>query len=86
MNSEESINAVLNRVIQDAASQRVNFAESANAYTVWADLPNRMQYCGSRETLEAAWKLAGNHPTDRFDLYIVNAEIRPFGILQFKEG
>jgi hypothetical protein len=60
MDREKAID-LLNRMKAASAEQGVDFADVANAYTVWADLPNGIQFCGGRATRESANLLAFEH-------------------------
>jgi hypothetical protein len=45
-----------------------------------------MRYCGSCGSLHSACWMAHEHGGLKRDLYIVNAEISPFGIMPFQRG
>jgi len=79
MNSEQTIKEALDSIIRDAPSQNVDFSDPANAFTVWARISGRMQFSGKKNSLEDACLLADDHPPT----YVVNAQLRPLGILQF---
>jgi hypothetical protein len=81
MNSEQTIDEALAGIIRDAPSQNVDFSDPANAFTVWVRIPGRMQFSGKENSLTGARLLADAHPTH--DRYIVNAQVRPLGILPF---
>ena len=42
-----------------------------------------MKYCGNRKTFHSAWILASEHVNQK-DIYIVNAEIVPLGIMKYE--
>ena len=83
MDSEQILDSILNRIKRDGQSERIDFADPVNAFTVWTDLTSCMKYCGSRGTLDLAWKLAGDHVNLTSNLYVVDATVSPLGILQF---
>jgi hypothetical protein len=85
MNTELEFNLVADRIERDAPSWRIDFAHPGNAFTVWADEPNRMLYCGSRMTIEEAWALAADHANLK-DLYIAKKPPEALGILKFEKG
>jgi hypothetical protein len=85
MNSEQKLDLVADRIKRDALTQGIDFADPTNAFTVWADLSHRMQYCGSRRALDDAWMLAADH-TNLKDLYVVKGPISAFGIMEFEKG
>jgi hypothetical protein len=85
MNSEQELNLVADKIMRDAPSWRIDFADSTNAFTVWADDPHRMLYCGSRTTLDEAWALAAEHVNIK-NLYIAKGPLDVFGIMKFENG
>ena len=85
MNPEQELNLIADRIKRDAGEQGVDFADPANAFTVWADLSNRMHYCGSCTELNDASILAAEHVNLK-DLYIVKGPLSAFGILKFERG
>jgi hypothetical protein len=85
MNSEQELNLVADKIKHDAPSWRIDFADSANAFTVWVDDPHRMMYCGSRTTLDEAWALAAEHVNLK-NLYIAKGPVDVFGIIKFEKG
>ena len=86
MNVEESLDLILHRIQRDAPAQEIDFMDPDHAYTVWADNYRRMRYCGSCGSLHSACWMAHEHGGLKRDLYIVNAEISPFGIMPFQRG
>jgi hypothetical protein len=85
MNSEQNLDFVSERIKLDAPEQGVDL-NHPNAFTVWAGgFFNRMQYCGSRQTLDSAWMLAAEHVHLK-DLYVVKGPLDAFGILKFERG
>jgi len=84
MNPEESLELAFERIKCGALRQRIDFADRANAFTVWADLRHGMQYCGSRPALNSAWMLAAEHIHLKDILYIVRGPLDSFGILKFE--
>ncbi len=62
MNIEQNLDQVIEQIRRDAAEQCVDFDESANRFTVWAGgFFDRKQYCGGRQDLDAASRLATWH-------------------------
>jgi uncharacterized membrane protein len=67
------------RIKRDALTQGIDFADPANAFTVWnqfSDLMQYMKWCGSCKTRDEAWMLAREHTSPK-KLYIA----RPRGPL-----
>jgi hypothetical protein len=86
MNSEQNLDVVSEMIVRDAPGQRVDLNHPANAFTVWAGgFFNRMQYCGSRQTLDSACLLADAHVHLK-DLYVAKGPLDSFGILKFERG
>jgi len=71
MDREKGV-GLLNRIKLVGLEQGVDFADPANAYMVWADLSNGVQFCGGRLTRESANRLAYEH-TRLTSLYVVRA-------------
>jgi|GEM_PF-5218321 len=85
MNIEQNLDLVADRIVLDAPEQKIDFADPANVFTVWADLRNRMQYCGSRQSLDGAWMLAAGHVHLR-NTYVVKGPLSEFGIMKFERA
>jgi hypothetical protein len=66
---------VMEEIKQAAQRQRIDFDDSANAFTVWSEVGNDMQHCGSRPTLDGAQTLAHDH-IHLNRLYVVRASSR----------
>jgi hypothetical protein len=86
MDTERSLEAAFERIKNGALRQRIDFADPANAFTVWADLRHGMQYCGSCPTLDSAWVLAAEHIHLRDMMYIFKGPLDSFGILKYERG
>ncbi len=82
MNSPEV--DLLNKIKAAAPAQEVEFKDPKNAFMIWADLPTGVQYCGGRETLESANKLADSH-LHLEHLYVVSMNPTA-AILPFRKG
>ncbi len=86
MNSEQNLDFVSKMIVRDAPEQRVDLNHPANTFTVWSGgFFDRMQYCGSRRTLDSAGMLAAAHGHLKH-LYIVKGPLDSFGILKFERG
>jgi len=85
MNSEQELLLVAHKIKRDAPSWKVDLGDSANAFTVWADHPDRIVYCGSAETLDESWALAAEHVNLK-DLYIAKGPLDVFGVMRFERG
>jgi len=85
VNAEQELNLVADKIKRDAPLWRIDFADSTNAFTVWADDPNRMLYCGSRTTLGEAWALAAEHVKLK-SVYIAKGPLDVLGIIRFERG
>lgn len=84
MNSEQNLDFVFKMIVRDAPEQRVDLNPPANAFTVWSGgFFGRVQYCGSRRTLDSAEMLAAAHEQH---FYIVKGPPDYFGILKFERG
>ena len=83
-----SVKQCLERVIEltrhDAAEQHIDFNDPANFFTVWSGgfFDDRLQYCGSCQSFDAALKLAGNHKGLK-QLYLAYAGPKAFGIIPY---
>ena len=86
MNSEQDLDFVSQKIKLDAPKQQIDLNDPANAFAVWAGgFFNRMQYCGSRRTLDSAWMLAADHVHLK-NIYVVRGPFDAFGILKFERG
>jgi hypothetical protein len=84
MNPEQKLNLVADMIKRDAPMQGIDFADPANAYTVWAGgFSDRLQHCGSRKALDDAWLHAAEH-VNLNELYIVKGPLDSFGIMKFE--
>jgi hypothetical protein len=83
MNTEQELDLAADMIKRDAPSQGIDFEDPANAYTVWTPIPNRMQFCGNRRTLDEAYSLAGDHIRLK-DLYVVKGPLSALGILKYE--
>lgn len=83
MSLEHELILVADKIRRDAPSWRVNFADPAGAFTVWADHPSRMLYCGGRATFDEAWALAAEH-VNLESLYIAMGPLDVFGVMKFE--
>ena len=61
MASEQEFREVVARIRRDAPGWQVDLDAQQHAFTVWADDPRRMDYCGSAPSFEEAWEQAAQH-------------------------
>ena len=81
MDSEETLYSILDRIKLDAPSWKVDFTDPSCAFTIWAEHPHRMLYCGNRASLELAGMLADEYRNQtRSSLYVVDATVNPIAI------
>jgi hypothetical protein len=88
MNAEKEQELKIARMIErDAPTQGIDLADTVNAsFTVWAGgFSDRMQYCGSRKTLDDAWMLARQHVNLRSVYVYLGKPNNCFGITKFQE-
>jgi hypothetical protein len=85
MKNDQRLNLVADRIMCNAQTQGIDFADPVNAFTVWAGLSHGPQYCGSRKVLDDAWMLAAAHVNLK-DLYVVKGPLDAFGIMRFERG
>jgi hypothetical protein len=86
MNLKKCLERVIELTRHDAAEQHIDFNDPANLFTVWAGrFFDRVQYCGSRQSLDAALRLAGDHKNLK-ELYVAYAGPKAFGIMLFEKS
>ena len=87
MDSEPNSDLILAQITRDAPSWKVDFADHAHAYSVWAYHSDRMLYCGSAKSSERACELATERETQvTTGLYIEDATVNPLGVILFGKG
>ncbi|MFZ0688524.1 MAG: hypothetical protein WAM68_01760 [Acidobacteriaceae bacterium] len=85
MDIKEKLHLIVERILHDAESQQIDFADPVNAFTVWADFRNVMKHCGSTRSLNSAQLLAAQHERLK-DLYILREPTRNWAIMKFERG
>ncbi len=86
MSLEQHVERVIELTKHDAAEQHIDFEDPANLYTVWSGLIfDRIQHCGSRQSFDAALRLASNHENLK-RVYIAYAGPKAFGVLRYERG
>lgn len=85
MDTTETLRSIFDRIkLLDAPEQGIDLNHPTHRFTVWsAGFSDRLQYCGSRQSLSAAWKHAEAH-TGLKNLYIVRGPLDSFGFMKFE--
>ena len=84
LNLKQYLERVIELTKHNAAEQHINFNDPANLFTIWAGgFLNRVQYCGSCLSLDAALRFAGDHKHLK-ELYVAYAGPQAFGIMLYE--
>jgi hypothetical protein len=85
MNLEQELQQAGRDIKRDAPSWGIDLDIPANEFTLWAPFPGRMAHCGSRRSLEDAYRLARQHVGLK-KLYIAMTRQSWIGVLDFERG
>jgi hypothetical protein len=83
MNLEQELYLAGEGIKHDAPIWKVDLDIPANEYTLWTVFDNRMTHCGSRQSLEAIYRLADQHIGLK-RLYVAMGPQKALGVLKFE--
>lgn len=83
---KQCLERAIELIKHDAAEQHIDLNDPEHCFTVWAGgFFNRVQYCGSRQSLDSALRLAGKHEYLK-ELYVACAGWTAFGIMLYERS
>ena len=86
MHLKQHLGRLIELTKRDAAEQQIKFNDPANLFTVWSGgFFDRVQFCGSCQSLDAALRLAGDHKHLK-ELYVAYAGPKAFGIMLYERS